>query len=67
MTRHGRQEYLDAMTGSQSPTADASRVDSVCCSFCLKDKDSVAKLVARLAEINGVVSVSAGDANVPSD
>src|SRR6202453_814318 len=28
---------------------------------------SVAKLVARLAEINGVVSVSAGDANVPSD
>jgi hypothetical protein len=36
------------MTGSQSSTADASRVDSVCCSFCLKDKDSVAKLVAGL-------------------
>ena len=36
------------MTGSQSSTADASRADSVCCSFCLKDKDSVAKLVAGL-------------------
>ena len=36
------------MTGSQSSTADASRVGSVCCSFCLKDKDSVAKLVAGL-------------------
>jgi putative Mg2+ transporter-C (MgtC) family protein len=28
---------------------------------------SVAKLAAKLAEINGVVSVNAGDANVPSD
>jgi hypothetical protein len=36
------------MPGSQSPTADASRVGSVYCSFCLKDKDSVAKLVAGL-------------------
>jgi ClpX C4-type zinc finger len=36
------------MTGSQNSTADASRVGSVCCSFCLKDKDSVAKLVAGL-------------------
>ncbi|HEX4397701.1 MAG TPA: ClpX C4-type zinc finger protein [Trebonia sp.] len=36
------------MTGSQSSTADARRVGSVCCSFCLKDKDSVAKLVAGL-------------------
>jgi ClpX C4-type zinc finger len=36
------------MTGSQSSTADPSRVDSVCCSFCLKPKDAVAKLVAGL-------------------
>ena len=36
------------MTGSQGSTADTSRVGSVCCSFCLKDKDSVAKLVAGL-------------------
>jgi putative Mg2+ transporter-C (MgtC) family protein len=28
---------------------------------------SVAKLVAKLAEINGVVSVNAGDVNIPSD
>jgi len=33
------------MPGSQSSTADARRVDSVCCSFCLKPKDAVAKLV----------------------
>ena len=46
MTQQSRQGYLDAMTGSQSSTADASRVDSVCCSFCLKPKDAVAKLVA---------------------
>jgi ClpX C4-type zinc finger protein len=36
------------MTGSQSSTADTKRVDSVCCSFCLKDKDTVAKLVTGL-------------------
>ena len=36
------------MSGSQGSTADASRVGSVCCSFCLKDKDSAAKLVAGL-------------------
>ena len=36
------------MTGSQSSTADTKRVDSVCCSFCLKDKEKVAKLVAGL-------------------
>ena len=46
--RRDRQGYLDAMTGSQSSTADASRAGTVCCSFCLKDKDSVAKLVAGL-------------------
>ena len=48
MTQHDRQGYLDAMTGSQGSAADASRVDSVCCSFCLKDKDAVDKLVAGL-------------------
>jgi hypothetical protein len=36
------------MTGSQSSTADTKRADSVCCSFCLKDKEKVAKLVAGL-------------------
>ena len=34
------------MTGSQRSTAETSRIGSVCCSFCLKDKDAVAKLVA---------------------
>ena len=36
------------MTGSQNSTADARRVDSLCCSFCLKSKDAVEKLVAGL-------------------
>jgi ClpX C4-type zinc finger len=36
------------MTGSQSSTADPGQVGSVCCSFCLKGKDAVAKLVAGL-------------------
>ena len=48
MTRYNRQEYLDAMTGSQSAAAGETKLDSVCCSFCLKDKDAVAKLVAGL-------------------
>jgi hypothetical protein len=41
-----RQGYLDAMTESQSTSVDASRLDTVCCSFCLKGKEAVAKLVA---------------------
>ena len=41
-----RQGYLDGMTGSQSSSAGASRLDTVCCSFCIKEKEAVAKLVA---------------------
>jgi hypothetical protein len=48
LTQQIRQGYLDAMTGSQSPAASKSGVDSVCCSFCLKDKHSVSKMVAGL-------------------
>ncbi len=34
------------MTGSPSTPADASRLDTVCCSFCSKDKTAAAKLIA---------------------
>jgi hypothetical protein len=34
------------MTESRSASAGASRLDTVCCSFCLKEKEAVAKLVA---------------------
>jgi hypothetical protein len=34
------------MTGSPSSTAGASRPGTVCCSFCIKGKEAVAKLVA---------------------
>ena len=34
------------MADSQSPAAGASRPVTLCCSFCIKDKDAVAKLVA---------------------
>jgi len=34
------------MTNSRSPAPGASRLETVCCSFCNKDKDAVAKLVA---------------------
>jgi hypothetical protein len=34
------------MTESRSASAGASRLDTVCCSFCLKGKEAVAKLVA---------------------
>lgn len=40
-----RQGYLDAMTGTRSSSAP-SRPDVLRCSFCSKDKDEVAKLVA---------------------
>ena len=41
-----RQGYLDGMTGSRSSVPGASRQETLCCSFCLKDTDAVAKLVA---------------------
>ena len=34
------------MTNSQSSAPGASRLQTLCCSFCIKDKDSVAKLIA---------------------
>src|SRR5262245_52777662 len=34
------------MVKSRTPVPGASRLASLCCSFCFKDKDSVAKLVA---------------------
>lgn len=34
------------MTESGNPAAGAGRLGTLCCSFCTKDKDSVAKLVA---------------------
>jgi ClpX C4-type zinc finger len=34
------------MENSRSPVASASRRETLCCSFCIKDKDSVRKLVA---------------------
>jgi hypothetical protein len=41
-----RQEYLDGMVNSRKPAAGASRLASVYCSFCMKDKEAVARLVA---------------------
>lgn len=41
-----RQGYLDGMTSSRSSVAGSTRHEPLCCSFCLKDKDAVAKLVA---------------------
>lgn len=34
------------MTGSRSAAAGATQLDTMCCSFCGKGKDAVAKLVA---------------------
>jgi hypothetical protein len=41
-----RQGYLDGMTGSRSAPAGTSRLDILCCSFCSKEKEAVAKLIA---------------------
>jgi hypothetical protein len=41
-----RQGYPDGMTNSRSSAPAASRIETLCCSFCHKDKDAVAKLVA---------------------
>jgi ClpX C4-type zinc finger len=42
----GRQAYLDGMTDPQTSPPGASRLPMLCCSFCTKDKDAVAKLIA---------------------
>ena len=34
------------MTGSRSASAGTSRLDILCCSFCSKEKEAVAKLIA---------------------
>jgi hypothetical protein len=34
------------MTKARSSAADASQVDALCCSFCSKEKEAVAKLIA---------------------
>ena len=34
------------MTESRNAAPGASRLETLCCSFCIKDKDSVAKLIA---------------------
>src|SRR5258708_30181539 len=41
-----RQGYLDGMTDPRNSPPGASRLQSLCCSFCTKDKDAVAKLIA---------------------
>ena len=41
-----RQGYLDGMTPPRSSPPGASRLRALCCSFCTKDKDAVAKLIA---------------------
>jgi ClpX C4-type zinc finger len=46
LTRVMRQGYLDGMTDSRPSPRGASRLQTVCCSFCTKDKDAVAKLIA---------------------
>ncbi len=34
------------MANSRSPVPAASKIETLCCSFCSKDKDSIAKLIA---------------------
>jgi hypothetical protein len=46
LTRVMRQGYLDGMTDSRPSPPGASRLQTACCSFCTKDKDAVAKLIA---------------------
>ena len=46
MTSSLRQGYLDDMTRSPISVPGASQLETVHCSFCNKDQDSVAKIVA---------------------
>src|ERR1700733_8231487 len=41
-----RQGYPDGMAAPRHPTPGAARLETVCCSFCSKDKETVTKLVA---------------------
>ncbi len=41
-----RQGYLDDMANPRSAAPGAGRLETVCCSFCNKDQDAVAKLIA---------------------
>ena len=42
----GRQGYPDGVATTRIPAPGEARLDSLCCSFCNKDKDAVGKLVA---------------------
>jgi ClpX C4-type zinc finger len=46
LTPAERQGYLDGMTHPRNSPPGAGRLPTVCCSFCTKDKDAVAKLIA---------------------
>ncbi len=46
LTRDQRQGYLDDMTDPRVAPLGAGRLQTLCCSFCSKDKDAVAQLIA---------------------
>ena len=46
MTQSDRQGYPDGMSAAANLAPGAGQLGTLCCSFCTKDKDSVAKLVA---------------------
>lgn len=46
LTYPDRQGYPDDMANTRIPVPGAARLEILCCSFCIKDKDAVAKLVA---------------------
>ena len=46
MTTANRQDYLDDMATSRTPAPGASRLGTLYCSFCRKDKGAVSKLIA---------------------
>ena len=46
LTHSSRQGYPDAMANTRIPAPGEARLDTLCCSFCNKDKEAVAKLVA---------------------
>jgi putative Mg2+ transporter-C (MgtC) family protein len=61
-----RESSPDPQNGER-PAEDGEPKRVVTVALEVQGTRSVAKLAAKLAEINGVVSVNAGDANVPSD
>jgi len=64
--RVARESSVDSRD-ADGPAEDAAKKRVVTVALEIQGTRSVAKLAAKLAEINGVVSVNAGDANVPSD